>query len=133
MSWVWHKTAFDCKALILELWRMWKYLFIAITPRSTLTGISINCRGPIYGSNRIVQSFTKDYYLFETIQLCANLLGYIEYLINTLGSVLGRVISKTSKMILDTSLLNSQQYKVRIKGKVDQSWERNSALPYTLV
>ena len=33
----------------------------------------------------------------------------------------GRVIPKTSKMVLDTSLLNTQQYKVHIKGKVDQS------------
>ena len=35
-----------------------------------------------------------------------------------LGSVLGRVIPKTFKMVLDASLLNTQQYKVRIKGKV---------------
>ena len=28
-----------------------------------------------------------------------------------------------------TSLLNTQQYKVRIKGKVEQSRERSSALP----
>ena len=33
-------------------------------------------------------------------------------------------------MVLDTSLLNTQQYKVRIKGKVEQSRERRSALPY---
>ena len=50
-----------------------------------------------------------------------------------LGSVPGRVIPKTFKMVLDTSLLNTQQYKVRIKGKVEQSKERSSALPYTLV
>ena len=49
------------------------------------------------------------------------------------GSIPGRVIPKTLKMVLDTYLLNTQQYKVRIKGKVEQSWERNSALPYTLV
>ena len=36
-------------------------------------------------------------------------------------------------MVLDTSLLNIQQYEVRIKGKVEQSRERNSALPYTAV
>ena len=36
-------------------------------------------------------------------------------------------------MVLDTSLLNIQQYKVGIKGKVDQSWERSSALLYTSV
>ena len=31
-------------------------------------------------------------------------------------------------MVLDTSLLNTQQYKVRIKGKVEQSRERSSTL-----
>ena len=35
-------------------------------------------------------------------------------------------------MVLDTSLFNTQQYKVRIKGKVEQSRETSSALPYTL-
>ena len=49
------------------------------------------------------------------------------------GSIPGRVIPKTQKMVLDASLLNTQHYKVRIKGKVEQSWERSSALPYTLV
>ena len=34
----------------------------------------------------------------------------------------------TKKMVLDTSLLNTQHYKVRIKGKVEKSWERSSAL-----
>ena len=50
-----------------------------------------------------------------------------------LGSILGRIIPKTLKMVLDTSLLNTQQYKVRIKGKVEQYRERSRALPYTLV
>ena len=44
-----------------------------------------------------------------------------------LGSILGRV------MVLGTSLLNTQQYKVRIKSKVEQSRDRNSALSYTSV
>ena len=50
-----------------------------------------------------------------------------------LGSILRCIIPKIQKMILDTSLLNTQQYKVRIKGKVEQSRERSSALPYTSV
>ena len=50
-----------------------------------------------------------------------------------LGSILGRIIPKTLKMVLDTSLLNTQQYKVHIKGKVEPFRERSSALPYTLV
>ena len=35
-------------------------------------------------------------------------------------------------MVLDTSLFNNQQYKVCIKGKVEQPRERSGALPYTL-
>ena len=68
--------------------------------------------------------------------------GYIDRLIGTVGrvfgnglgdlsSIPGRVIPKTSKMVLDTSLLNTQQYKVRIMGKVEQSRKRSSALYYT--
>ena len=34
-------------------------------------------------------------------------------------------------MVLDTYLLSTRQYTVRIKGKVEQSRERSSALPYT--
>ena len=36
-------------------------------------------------------------------------------------------------MVLDISLLITQQYKVRIKDKVEQSKERSSALPYSVV
>ena len=50
-----------------------------------------------------------------------------------MGSIPGRVIRKTLKMVLDASLQNTQQYKVRIKGKVEQSRERSSALLYTSV
>ena len=62
-----------------------------------------------------------------------------------LGSIPGRVIPKTQKMVLDASLLNTQHYKVRIKGKVEQSREgvapspthwcssyRKGSLPVTL-
>ena len=45
------------------------------------------------------------------------------------GSIQGRIIPKTQKMVLDTSLFNTQQYKVRIEGKVEQSRERSGALP----
>ena len=38
-----------------------------------------------------------------------------------LGSIPGGVIPKTFKMVLDISLLNTQQYKVHIKGKMKQS------------
>ena len=50
-----------------------------------------------------------------------------------LGSIPGRIIPKTLKMVLDTSLLNTRKCKVRIKGKVEKSREKSSALLYTSV
>ena len=49
------------------------------------------------------------------------------------GTIRGRVISKTQKMVLDATLLSTQHYKVSIKSKVEQSIEKSSALSYTLV
>ena len=49
------------------------------------------------------------------------------------GSIPGRVIPKTLKMVHDAFLLNAQQHKVRIKGKVEQSRGKSCALPYTSV
>ena len=49
-----------------------------------------------------------------------------------LGLKVYRVISKTPKMVLDTALSNIQHCKVRIKGKMEESREKSSALPYTL-
>ena len=37
-------------------------------------------------------------------------------------------IPNTKKMVLDAALLNTQHYKVRIKGKVEQSREWSCAL-----
>ena len=47
------------------------------------------------------------------------------------GSIPGWVIPKTQKVVLDAALLNTQHYKTRIKGKVEQSREWSSDLPYT--
>ena len=47
--------------------------------------------------------------------------------------ILGQDISKTQKMVLAASLLNTQYYKVCIKGKVEQSRERSSSLPHISV
>ena len=49
-----------------------------------------------------------------------------------LGSIPGRVIPKTLKILLDTSLLNTQQYQVDIEGKVEQSWKRGKRPPQQL-
>ena len=44
------------------------------------------------------------------------------------GSIPGRIIPKTQKMVLDTALLNSKHHKVRIRDKVEQSMEKSSTL-----
>ena len=49
-----------------------------------------------------------------------------------LGSIPGHVIPKSLTMVLDTSLLNTQQTKERIEGKVEQFRERSSAPPLHL-
>ena len=49
------------------------------------------------------------------------------------GLIPGRVIPKTQKIVLNATLINTQHYNVRIKGKVEQSREWSGTLPYTLV
>ena len=48
------------------------------------------------------------------------------------GSIPGRVIPKSQNIVLDAPLLNTQHYKVWIKGKEKQSRERSNALLYNL-
>ena len=51
------------------------------------------------------------------------------------GSILGRVIPKTQRKERYSMppYVTPQHYKVRIKGEVEQSRDRSSALPYTSV
>ena len=76
-------------------------------------------------------------FLKSNVYLCVLSVHYNINVFNNglgdLGSIPGQIIPKTLKMVLDTSLLNTQQYKVRIKGKVEQSRERSSTLLYILV
>ena len=76
-----------------------------------------NAKSSLYIHNRVIDQMSR---VFANGQ-------------RDLGSISGRVISKTQKMVLDAALLNTQHYKVRIKGKVEQSWEWSSVLPYTAV
>ena len=70
----------------------------------------------------------------EVLNLLIGLVGRVfANGLEDLSLIPGQVIPKTLKMVLDTSLLNTQQYKVRIKGKVEQSRESSRTLPYTSV
>ena len=59
--------------------------------------------------------------------------------INLCISLMSRVFAgrpgfnKTQTIVLDVTLLNTQYYKVRIKGKVELSTEWSNSLPYILV
>ena len=52
---------------------------------------------------------------------------------NGWGSIPGRDKPKTQKMVLNAALLNTQHYKVKIKGKVEQFRKWRSTLPNTSV
>ena len=49
------------------------------------------------------------------------------------GLILGQVIPKTQKMVLDATLLNTKHYKKRIKGKMERPSKKNSTFSYTSV
>ena len=49
------------------------------------------------------------------------------------GSIQAQVIPNTQKMVLHTFMLNTQNYKVCFKGKVEQSRERSCTFLYTMM
>ena len=49
------------------------------------------------------------------------------------GSIPGRVVPKSQKMVFDAVMLNNRHYKVWIKGKVKPSKEKSITLSYFLV
>ena len=49
------------------------------------------------------------------------------------GSIRGQIIPKTQKMVLYAAYINTQHYKVRVKGKVEPSREWSNSLLYTAV
>ena len=93
-------------------------------------GIKVSRRKKQSG-NRIAEK--KQFEEMIHVLIFSNLLKVFANDPGDLGSIPGRVITKTLKMILDTSLLNTQQYKVCINGKVEQSRERHRACPYISV
>ena len=59
---------------------------------------------------------------------------WLECLPGDRSSITGRVILKIKKIVIDAALLNSQDYKVWIKGKLEQSRQMSStSLPLGVV
>ena len=64
--------------------------FIIINLRVILSHSSITCKGPIYGLNRIIQSFTRDYqYYIELLMLNSNTWNHLTVQISKVSD-LGR-------------------------------------------
>ena len=106
-------------------WNRWKRIKIIIFLINSIDKKLIGCKEREW----IPSNF--EYHLCF-IKLYKNL--FSEWLTNgsgDWGSIPGQVIPKIQKIVLDASLLNTQHYKVRIKGKVEQSRERSSVPPYT--
>ena len=62
----------------------------------------------------------QTFYIFKLINWLIGLVGRVfANGLGDLGSIPGHVLPKTLKMVLDTSLLNTQWYKVHIKGKME--------------
>ena len=105
----------DCDIVVSEFELKWSYC----------VHFSVNTYPLSYGLN------------ITTIVFLNRLIGLVVRMFSNgpgdVGSIPGHVIPKTLKMVLDTSLLNTQQYKVCIKDKVGQSRETSSALPHTSV
>ena len=84
------------------------------------------------------KSFGRHFLFFTGFSIHGNLIQNIIPLLKKNTGSLAEWVEcspKTlkKKMVLDTSLLITQHYKVRIKGKEEQFRERSSVLPYTLV
>ena len=82
------------------------------------------------GSFLLLQGFVSLFYFHRAIGLISRVFANGP---GDQGSIPGQIIPKTQKMVLDAALLSTQDYKVRIKGKVGQTWEWSSVLPYTTV
>ena len=124
------------EAFVMRQLRRWKGLWRRSLTRSHKRTSMGPCRSCWNGTRSAYEKSLDTYRMYlvcDTNRLIglggrvfANGLG-------DLGSIPGCVIPETLKMVLDASLLNTQQYKVRIKGKAEQSRETSSALPYTSV
>ena len=126
----------DEVSVMLELWRMWSTPSLPSLPGLPEPGvvaldrvlsmgqIELNC---VLMLNWII--WNRTVYMYKVTGSLAQWVLFA----NDVGSIPGRVIPKTLKMVLETPSLNTQEYKVRIGGKVEQSKERSGALLYTSV
>ena len=105
---------------------MYKYLLFKTIPIKLSLSLSLSLSISLSHTYKNIYEYTRIKFEIESNVSIYNSPG-------DPGSIAARVIQKSKKMVLDASLLNTQHYKVRIKSKVELSWERSIALLYTSV
>ena len=108
-------------------WKIWKDLFHPIS-------IYICYSWVLSVSICISCMVNYKYHIFKQFTSVNELLSRV-FASGPVGpaSVPSQVIPKTQKMVFDAALLNTQHYKVKIKGKMEQSREWSCALLDTAV
>ena len=107
--------------------------------KGVMPSVTPRCSSYLKGSFQVAIDYNcqLNFFIISIVFICIYLVVLVgRVFANGPGnrvSIPGEVIPKTQKVVLDTSLLNTQYYKVRVKGKVEQSRERSSALPNTSV
>ena len=134
----------------LQIWWMWSTLSLPLPPGPLWHGVIVSVEVPSLSQIDLFKNYfcliglsTKNKKFLDNVAKNINEYTMYNQVIGLegrvftngpgdLGSIPGHVIPKAFKMVLDTSLLNTQRYKVCIKGKVAQSRERSST-PYITV
>ena len=98
--------------------------------KGVATSSTPQCSSSWKGSILVSLDNNRKLYFYQSIGLMSRVFANS---MGDWGSIPGWVIPNTQKMVLDTALLSTQHYKVRLQGKMKQSRERSRALPYTLV
>ena len=86
--------------------------------------------------NDMLNLINKYIFSFYTKGKKSKIVKWVECLLmasETRVSILGQVLPKPQKIVLGNFLLYTHHHKVHIKGKVEQSREKNCTLPNTSV
>ena len=128
----------------LQLWNFGKCGVLTLLPGPLWSGVQVRVPSTsqierCYPFSNLKWALTGLKIMIPTNYLFTNHYQYIctlpdiGMMVREFANGPGRIIPKTQKRVLDTSLLKTLNYKVRIKGKVEQSMKRSGALPFTLV
>ena len=125
-SCVWHSISSGREAPVLEILGVWKIPSLTLLPGPLWPGMIVAVKVP---SMDQIELFENYLYLIGILNVI-----YLEIICikNSYLKLNPRLShTKDSKIVLDAALFNTQNYKARIKGKVEQSRKSSSASAHT--